>query len=115
MSGGRFNYRDSDLCEEIFGWRYSYEHKNNEMPPNVFEDREVSNLIYDVFQLIHDFDWYYSGDTSKDTYLEKKAAFKKKWLGNNRGLRVKQTIDTAIEELREEMYESFGVKDDDKT
>lgn len=69
MSGGRFNYMDNTLKNEIFGW--------TDRPTNVFEDREISELVWDVFDLIHSYDWYASGDTCKETYLKDKAEFKK--------------------------------------
>lgn len=103
MSGGHFEYLDSRLKNEIFG----YEDK----PKNVFEDREISELVFDVLDLIHDFDWYYSGDTSKETYLKAKAEFKRKWL-SNRGICIKRTIDTAIDEVRAELYETYGIEKD---
>ena len=103
MSGGHFDYIDSRLKDEIFG----YEDK----PKNVFEDREISELVFDALDLIHDFDWYYSGDTSKETYLEAKAKFKKKWFGGNRGVRVKYTIDKALDEVRAELYETYGIEE----
>ena len=80
MSGGRFDYKDSILKDEIYGWA--------DKPINVFEDREISELVWDVFDLIHDFDWYTSGDTCKETYLKAKSDFKKKWF-SNRGVRVR--------------------------
>lgn len=89
MSGGRFNYMNDTVQNEIFG--YWDEGKI----PNVFEDREISELIYDVFNLIHDFDWYASGDTCKETYLKQKAAFKKKWL-QNRGSYAITIYKTAV-------------------
>ena len=100
MSGGYFDYRDSYLKNEIFGW--------SDEPRNVFEDREISELVWDVLDLIHDYDWYKSGDTCKDTYLKNKAAFKKKWFSNH-GIRVRHTIDTAIQELRDELYETYNL------
>ena len=102
MSGGRFNYLDCSLKSEIFGWA--------DAPHNAFEDREVSELVWDVLELIHAYDWYASGDTCEETYLKEKTAFKKKWLGGNRGLRVKQTIDKVIEEARQELYKTYGFK-----
>ena len=101
MSGGYFEYRDSHLKNEIFGW--------SDTPRNVFEDREISELVWDVLELIHDYDWYKSGDTCKDTYLKNKAAFKKKWF-SNRGVRVRHTVDTAIQELRDELYETYNLE-----
>lgn len=105
MSGGRFDYADSRLKTEMFGW--------SDKPHNVLEDRELSELAWDLLNLIHKYDWYASGDTSKDTYLEAKAKFRKKWF-SNRGVAVRRTIDTAINELREELYETYGISEGDK-
>ena len=85
MSGGHFEYLDSRLKEEIFGW--------TDKPTNVLEDRELSELVWDVLDLIHEFDWYYSGDTGK-------------------GVRIKHTIDTALDEVRAELYETYGIEKD---
>jgi hypothetical protein len=99
MSGGHFEYTDSRLKSDIFGW--------SDKPTNAFEDKEISELVLDVLDLIHDYDWYVSGDTSRKTYLKAKADFKKKWFGN-RDLRVKSIIDDTINEVRTELYETFG-------
>ena len=76
MSGGHFNYADSRAMDEIFGWF-------DEEPQNVFEDREISELI-----------------------------FKKKWLKNS-GVRVRRIVDEAINRVRTELYETYGVKEED--
>jgi len=100
MSGGRFDYIDSRLKSEIFGW--------TDRPSNVFEDREISELVWDVLDLIHDYDWYASGDTCKENYLKAKAKFKKKWM-DNRGVRVKRIVDEAIQQTKDELYETFAL------
>ena len=102
MSGGYFEGINDRLQLEIYGFA------NN--PGNVFEDREISDLIWDVLYLIHYFDLYKCDDTCRDTYLKQKEAFKKKWFGGNRGLRIRQTIDTVLEEARRELYETYGLK-----
>lgn len=103
MSGGHFNYVDSRLKDEIFGW--------GDNPTNVFEDLEISELVWDILNLIHDFDWYKSGDTSKETYLRAKADFKKKWM-DNRGVRVRRIVDEALQRTKDELYETFNIKED---
>ena len=100
MSGGRFDYMDSRLKNEIFGYA--------DKPANVFEDREISRLVWDVLDLIHDFDWYASGDTCEETWLKAKADFKAKWFKKKPEVRVREIIDEAVEELREELYKTFG-------
>ena len=94
MSGGYFEYADRRAKDEIFGY------SGDKPKGNVFEDREITELVWDVFNLIHDFDWYQSGDTCKETYLLKKGMsiiFEKRycnlkkiwynmlWLFKNRG------------------------------
>ena len=106
MSGGRFNYQDETLMSEMFGYPGEYD-----LIPNVMEDREISELTYDLLNLIHEYDWYASGDTGKEDYLKAKNAFKKKWFGTNRGLRIKRIVDETIEHTRKELYETFGIKE----
>lgn len=109
MSGGRFDYKDFELKDEIFGW---VEDLNR--IPNVFEDREISELIWDVFELIHDFDWYKSGDTNEEDYLKAKNEFKDKWFKRDSAERMKEITDAALIELKEDLYKTFGIeaKDD---
>ncbi len=105
MSGGHFNYKDSYLKDAIFGW--------TDRPRNVFEDIEISEMVWDVLNLIHDYDWYASGDTCEETWLKAKAEFKKKWFGS-RVIRVSQIIDQAVEECKAELYKTFvDLGDDD--
>ena len=103
MSGGRFDYVDMRLKDEIFGYM--------DEPANVFEDREISELVWDVLDLIHEYDWYASGDTCKENYLEAKDAFKKKWF-SNRGVRVRRIVDEALKQCKDELYETFGFEQD---
>lgn len=98
MSGGHFNYTDSALKTEIFGW--------TDRPTNVLEDRELSELTWDLLDVIHTYDWYVSGDTCKETYLKAKNEFKKKWF-SNRGVNVRRIVDEAVNELKAELYETF--------
>lgn len=102
MSGGHFDYKDSSLKYEIFGFA--------DAPTNVLEDREISELTWDLLDLLHEYDWYASGDTGKENYLRAKAEFKKKWL-DNRGVRVRRVIDEAIDSLRRELYETYGLEE----
>lgn len=102
MSGGRFEYTDSRLKNEIFGW--------SDAPHNVFEDREISELVWDVLELIHEYDWYASGDTGEESYLKAKEAFKKKWFGD-RDVRIQRIIDEALKECKDELYKTFGFEE----
>lgn len=103
MSGGHFNYQDSTLMSEIFGWA--------DKPSNRFEDKEISELVWDVLNLIHDYDWYASGDTCEKTWLEAKMKFKQKWFGNPY-VRTKRIIDQSIRECKDELYKTYGIKEE---
>lgn len=105
MSGGHWRFYDAQLKDEIFGWCPNDTWNGR----NVLEDKELSEMLYDIFTLLHDYDWYVSGDTSEKTYLEAKKKFKDKWL-KNPGIRVQHVIDSAVEELRQEMYKTYGIE-----
>ena len=99
MSGGYWDYADSQLKNDIFGW--------DGKRKDPFEDKEISDLIRDVFALMHDFDWYKSGDYSEDTYLEAKKAFKEKWLNISEEDRVQRTINEACTSLKKDLEKTF--------
>ena len=101
MSGGHFNYLDSSLKNEMFGWSDKFH--------NVLDDRELSELVWDILDLLHDYDWYISGDTGEDSWLEARKEFKDKWLNAEREDMVKRMIDGAVEECREELYRTYDV------
>ena len=103
MSGGCFDYLDSRLKQEIFGW--------SDKCRNVLEDVELSELIWDVLDLLHDYDWYVSGDTGEDTWLKAKSEFKKKWFEPERIDIIRRTIDHALEDCREELHKTYDIKD----
>ena len=60
MSGGYFEYINDRLKTDIFGYKFDADYGvdvfKNQKVPNVFEDREISELVADVFDLIHSFD-----------------------------------------------------------
>ena len=107
MSGGYFSYSDSHLKSEIFGW--------SDRPTNVFEDKEISELVWDVLDLVHAFDLYKCDDTNEETYLKAKLIFKNKWLKHD-GDRVKRIVDETLAECKDELYKTYGLKEnnDDK-
>ena len=99
MSAGFFEHRDKWLCDDIYG----YNHTNKDP----FEDREISDLIYDVFKLIHSFDYYKSGDSDESDYLSDKKQFKEKWFNTPRQLQIQNIINTSCEELKQQLEKTF--------
>lgn len=113
MSGGRFD----NAAREIFGWSVDVDYGLGEGAYETYvkrarrldpmEDKQLSELVYDVFCLLHSLDWYKSGDTGEDTYLADVAYFKNKWLKGRRKALEREEIDKQIEELREDLYRSL--------
>lgn len=123
MSGGRFNYMDRSLCTEIFdewadydleGLKDLKDARKRVRRKNVFEDVEISELIFDVFCLIHSYDWYASGDTGEDDYRKDVEYFKRKWFGKTAKQRAEKVAKDAIEEFADGIKKIFGVMDENR-
>ena len=87
MSGGHFDYSNDRCCKEIFGWSFTPDYGDRGISQSEaarkldpLEDKVISELVWDVFCLLHSFDWYASGDTSEEQYRHDVQRFKKKWL-----------------------------------
>lgn len=103
MSGGRFSYADSTLMNEMFnvGWGESDEKYTDELG-DPMGDRELSELVFDVLNLIHDRDWFASGDTEEKDYNKSVRKFRKKWFDTPREDRLKSIVERMCEENRKE-------------
>lgn len=117
MSGGRFNYLDRSLTLEMFDVLSEYGMGDDEYQRNVkrirrtnhFQDKVISELIYDVMCLIHSYDWYVSDDTDERTYRADVKFFKTKWLNFLDEKRVREIVDGELESVREELLKSLCV------
>lgn len=116
MSGGRFDYKNDYLCEEIFDWRIhpnygdaGFNQSKLARKFNPMEDLVMSELIFDVFCILHSFDWYQSGDTGEDTYNADVKRFKDKWLKQPPEHRVREIIDDELNAVRDKLYQSFNI------
>ena len=114
MSGGTWNYANDNLAGDIFGWGLDVdyglnreEHKISAMrarKADPLEDKELSELVFDVFCLLHSYDWYNSADTGEDTYRSDIKAFKDKWLKRSGLQRIKDEIEKTLAETRINLY-----------
>lgn len=95
MSGGHWNYKDEELKDEMFNY--------SEKPTNVLNDIELSELVWDILNLLHDYDWFVSGDTGEEDWLASKVAFKKKWLSGSRNDRLEKLIEKRLQEVSDEL------------
>ena len=107
MSGGHFDYRDSSLQAEIFGWET--ETTEEAMKRNPLQDKEISGLVFDMLQLLHAYDWAICGDTNMEDYRNEAQKFKDKWLNSEAKDRIRYVIDNSLKDLKEELYMSFGL------
>lgn len=126
MSGGRWNYNQCNLgydmfpgCDVCYGLGDDEKSKYGNYTENVklarklnpMEDRQLSELVFDVLCLIYSADWYKSGDTCEDTYREDVKFFKEKWLNMKPDESVKEEIVKCLIELKDELYVTFGFKE----
>ena len=73
MSGGSFGYIYSKLDEAAY----------------LTHDKEIKDLLIDLSELLHDKEWYFSGDFREEQYIKSLAKFKKKWFKDARKDRLK--------------------------
>lgn len=93
MSGGSYDYIFCKLQDECEGRMY---------------DAEMNDLITDLCKVLHDLEWWQSGDTSEDQYRHTLMEFKKKWFKANRKERLKGYIDEQIGIVKEQLYNLIG-------
>lgn len=114
MSRGYWDYRDESLRDEIFGYSDISREKilgAEDKVCNTFEDKEISELIHDVFAIMYARDSELCGDWSHASYLEVITQFKNKWFTND-DERTKYFIDKAVSELKEDLYKTYGIHND---
>lgn len=92
MSGGHFNYAFYHLDE------YS----------GHMGDAELNELLEDFQKLLHDLEWYESGDIGPDGYKDTVNWFKKKWFKADRSERLERIIGVKVEELKTALIDMIG-------
>ena len=92
MSGGSMNY--------------AYHHLND--IADYVEDKEIKDLITDLSELIHDLEWWDSGDISKKGYEETLFKFKQKWFGDKRNERLEEYITESLDNMKWEIKKLLG-------
>ena len=99
MSGGSHNYEFYRLEEEYCGKMH---------------DRELDAMMADLVKLLHDLEWYDSGDIGEESYRESVSSFKRKWLGGSVNERISAIIDEATTQLRDELKEMMRPYDNER-
>lgn len=103
MSGGTFDYIDSRLKSEIFGYGEHFH--------NALGDSEISHLVWDVLDLLHDYDWYKAGDTCEETWQRSMRDFKKKWFKEPRTNRLQDYFEDSFRRSRAKCLAMIGAID----
>lgn len=98
MSGGSMNY----LCYQV------------EEQADYMGDRELIALVKDVAKLLHDREWYISGDYGEDTWQRCAREFKEKWFKSSREERLKSMIEEIFAAAKKESMELIGLEVDDE-
>lgn len=93
MSGGSYNYIYNKLLVECAGEMH---------------DAEMDEMLRDFCGVLHDLEWWQSGDYSEDQYRETVSEFKKKWFTGDRSTRLKGYIDDQINAVRRQLYSLIG-------
>lgn len=122
MSGGRWDYENDRLAHEIFSWNLDPDYGEDGFKQSVvarkinpLEDKQLSEMLWDMLCLLHSYDWYASGDCCEDSYRKDVAYFKNKWLKPQAADQTRREIDETIEEARRELYRTFGIEDSNCT
>lgn len=114
MSGGHFDYRNDNLCHDIYGWGISpdygdrgFEQSKIARRADPLDDIVMSELVFDVFCVLHSYDWYQSGDTCEETYRKDVQRFKDKWLKQIPDEQIREIIDDELNVVRGRLYQAF--------
>lgn len=80
MSGGSHNYMYHQVEETYVGKMF---------------DVELHDMIQDLVEVMHDCEWYDSGDISEEDYRATVHKFKEKWFGT-RDLQLRHLIQEEL-------------------
>lgn len=92
MSGGSMNYIFGRVAEAA----------------DMTADKELSELLKDISDVLYAEEWWTSGDTEKTTYDDALARFKAKWFKGNREERLKGYIDEELGRVKKALYALIG-------
>lgn len=98
MSGGSYDYNYCIINEYYVGDMH---------------DIELDEMMSDLATLLHDLEWWQSGDYSEEDYRETVRRFKARWFNSNCCERLKPIIERKIEATRIELLNIIGVEGGD--
>ena len=77
-------------------------------------DSQLNTMMKDLADLLHDLEWWQSGDYSEEAYREAVKKFKKKWFGQTK-IDVQSCIENEIERTKNELLKEFEYLKDEKS
>ena len=92
MSGGSMDYVCYRVSEEA----------------DKMGDREIIALCKDVASLMHDREWFLSGDYTESDWKKSLSGFKKKWFKESRSSRLASLVEEVFAEARDECMNMIG-------
>lgn len=98
MSGGYFDYRDSQLYE----WSRQVRQDGNPL---------LADLLHDIGKLLHEYDLWMSADSNRDRWLKAWESWQKKWIGSNP---TELAVDAVKDTVRQMIWESLGKPADEE-
>lgn len=97
MSGGSHDY----ICYKL----------ENECGGQM-QDYELNEMLKDFFNVLHDLEWWQSGDIGEDSYRKTVKEFKEKWFGQTQEGRLEKAIKKATADFEKLLRDTFGIKED---
>ena len=94
MSGGAMDY--------VYGRIYDLSYQEN--------DPIIKKLLIDLSEYLHAEEWWLSGDTCKETYMEERKKFKDKWIKLDSKVNIDEFISEELERVKKELYEALDMK-----
>lgn len=97
MSGGSFEYGYTKIKYDYAGY---------------MQDREMDGLMEDVAEVMHDLEWWQSGDISEEDYRKTIKKFKQKWFKQSNNNRIKKYINDELNQFKENLNGLLGGEDE---
>lgn len=91
MSGGSMDYLYMQVIDSCVG---------------NMEDKLLDALMLDIADVLHDLEWWDSGDISEADYRETVRKFKSKWLSKD-GSVCEKIVTQECDKLKSELLETF--------
>ena len=68
----------------------------------------MDDLMEDIAEVMHDLEWWQSGDISEEDYRETIKKFKKKWFKQSNNNRIKKYINDELNQFKENLNGLLG-------